>query len=92
MLGLPGKKLGFARKTAIRAVSWAWGALKAAGAGIVSVVSWPFLKAADIARGAWDGIKAGARGIWAGLNAAGSVAANVVTAPIRWMAGAASSA
>ncbi|HOV72689.1 MAG TPA: hypothetical protein PK967_01860, partial [Candidatus Hydrogenedentes bacterium] len=90
VLGLPGKILGFALKTAVRAVSWAWGALKTAGAGLVSVVSWPFRKAADVARGAWDGIKAGARGIWDGLSAAGSVAANVVTAPVRWMAGAAS--
>jgi len=91
-IGLPGKVLGLALKTAVRAISWAWGALRSAGSGLVSVVSWPFRKAADVARGAWDGIQAGASGIWDGMKAAGSMAASAATAPFRWIAGAASAA
>ncbi len=92
VIGLPGKVLGLALKTAVRAISWAWGALRAAGSGLVSVVSWPFRKAADVARGAWDGIKAGSNGIWDGMKAAGSMAASAATAPFRWIEGVASAA
>ena len=92
VIGLPGKVLGLALRTAVRAISWAWGALRSVGSGLVSVVSWPFRKAADVARGAWDGIQAGANGIWDGMKAAGSMAASAATAPFRWIAGAASAA
>jgi len=92
VIGLPGKVLGLALRTAVRAISWAWGALKSAGSGLVSVISWPFRKVADVARGAWDGIQAGASGIWDGMKAAGSMAASTATAPFRWIAGAASAA
>jgi len=92
VIGLPGKVLGLALRTAVRAISWAWAALRATGSGLVSVVSWPFRKAADVARGAWDGIQASASGIWDGMKAAGSMAASAATAPFRWIAGAASAA
>jgi len=92
VIGLPGKVLGLALRTAVDAISWAWGALKTAGTGLVSVVSWPFRKAADVVRGACDGIQADASGIWDGMKVAGSMAASAATAPFRWIAGAASAA
>ena len=95
MLGviwLPGKVLGLALRTAVHAISWAWGALRSAVSGLVSVVSWPFRKAADVARGAWDGITAGGSGVWDRMKAAGSMAASAATAPFRWIAGVASAA
>jgi len=89
---LPAKVVRLAFSAVISAVSKAWGAVKAVGAGIVNAVAWSFRKAASLATSAWDGLKGVAVSGWVCLVTGGKRAAAAMTEPYRWVSTAAGNA
>jgi len=89
---LPAKVVRLAFSAVISAVSKAWGAVTAVGAGIVNAVAWPFRKAASLAASAWGGLKGAAASGWARLVTGGKRAAAAMTAPYRRISTAAGTA
>lgn len=86
VLTLPGKVLGMALRGMLAAARWVWDGLKNLGAGLLSVLTWPFRKGVEAAARVWRGVTGAVASAWKGIESLGAAAFDAVAAPFRRVA------
>lgn len=91
VIGLPAQVLSYIFQRMLDGVRWIWDGLKSIGSQVISTLSSALSAGAQIASSAWSGITGIVSAGWNAVASIGSSAHSFVSAPFRWVAGAAGS-